>query len=119
MSARCEPLEQFRWKEGRHWLRLGTDDDHFDTVAFWGQQHWTWGGRQRDPEEVHKSGWRYLAPVATPVEVETLRAEVKRLREALEWYADHTRYNGFNLHQAINDAGYRARAALTHKEPTP
>jgi hypothetical protein len=83
MSARCEPPEEFRWKEGRHWLRLGTHDD-LDTVAFWGQQHWTWGGRQRDPEDVHKSGWRYLAPVATPAEVEKLRAEVRRLREALE-----------------------------------
>jgi len=49
-------------------------------------------------------------------EIPKLRAEVKRLRKTLEWYADHTRYNGFNLHQATNDAGYRARAALV-KDP--
>jgi len=49
-------------------------------------------------------------------EIPKLRAEVERLRGALEWYADHTRYNGINLHQATNDAGYRARAALA-KEP--
>jgi hypothetical protein len=53
---------------------------------------------------------------ALVAEVAALRAEVERLRGALEWYADHTRYNGINLHQATNDAGYRARAALA-KEP--
>jgi hypothetical protein len=32
MSARCEPPEEFRWKEGRHWLRLGAHDN-LDTGA--------------------------------------------------------------------------------------
>jgi hypothetical protein len=111
MSARCEPLEQFRWKEGRHWLRLGTDDDYLDTVAFWGQQHWTWGGRQRDPEEVHKSGWRYLAPVATPTEVAALRAEVERLKGALHKIATSDLPD---QRADIRLQGY-ARAALTQE----
>jgi hypothetical protein len=78
MSDRCEPLEELRWKEGRHWIQLQGHDDIL-TVALWANPYWTWGGRQRDAADVYKSGFRYLAPAATP---DTVRALVEALTEA-------------------------------------
>jgi hypothetical protein len=78
MSDRCEPLEELRWKEGRHWIQLQGHDDIL-TVALWANPYWTWGGRQRDAADVYKSGFRYLAPAATP---DTVRALVEALEHA-------------------------------------
>jgi len=112
MSGRCEPRKELRGVDGWHWLT-----GHTPVLWIADRQEWQCGEDDWvTPEAAYRYDYRYLAPVATPAEVDALRAEVKRLREALEWYADHTRYNGFNLHQATNDAGYRARAALA-KEP--
>lgn len=92
MSAdRCEPPPELRGVDGWHWVDNGreppfprffeaSDRDDMEPVWLrpgsdltatpaWAAKHWR---------------WRYIAPVATSAEVAALRAEVERLREALE-----------------------------------
>ena len=79
MSARCEPPEELRGKDGWHWLT-----EHNTVLWIADRQEWEWGEDDWvTPEAAYRYGYRYLAPVSTPAEVEKLRAEVKRLREAL------------------------------------
>jgi glutamate-1-semialdehyde aminotransferase len=52
-------------------------------------------------------------------EIERLKAEVERLREALKFYADKSNWtNPFGCPPAIHDHGEKARAALTSQEKT-
>jgi len=79
MSARCEPPEELRGVDGWHWL---TEQNPVLWIA--DRQEWEWGEDDWvTPEAAYRYGYRYLAPVATPAEVDALRAEVEQLREAL------------------------------------
>jgi hypothetical protein len=51
-------------------------------------QWWWFELRPTTPETAAQLGWYYIAPVATPADVATLRAEVAALREALEGIAN-------------------------------
>jgi len=89
MSVRCEPPEELRGVDGWHWL---TEHNPVLWIADW--QDWEWGEDDWvTPEAAYRYGYRYLAPVATPAEVAALRAELKRLREALERIANHPEAN--------------------------
>jgi hypothetical protein len=79
MSARCEPREELRDVDGWHWLT-----EHNPVLWIADRQEWEWGEDDWvTPGAAYRYGYRYLAPVATPAEVERLRAEMKRLKEAL------------------------------------
>lgn len=78
MSDRCEPPPELRHRDGWHWMSLrGAPLFGLWTAKKMG---WTMGG----PEHTARLGYRYLAPVPTPAEIEALRAENERLRAALE-----------------------------------
>jgi hypothetical protein len=80
MSERCEPPEGWRERDGWHWL---TECNPVLWIAE--RQEWEWGEDDWvTPDAAYRYGYRYLSPVATPAEVAALRAEVARLREALD-----------------------------------
>jgi len=81
MTDRCEPPEHLRGVDGWHWVRCGYDGRSF--IARWSaaphsglEPLWARYGESATPvwAAAHWD-WRYLAPVATPEEVEALRAE--------------------------------------------
>jgi hypothetical protein len=79
MSARCEPRKELRVVDGWHWLT-----GHNPVLWIADRQEWQWGEDDWvTPEAAYRYDYRYLAPVATPAEVERLRTEVERLRGAL------------------------------------
>ena len=47
---------------------------------------------------------------------ETAQDEIKRLRDALQWYADHCLQGGDDIEGPSGDYGRRARAALAGKD---
>ena len=81
MTDRCEPPPELRGKPGYH-LVAGVDNvtgQIGEFPAYWtgeGQRPfarmWEAWGVVHEPDE---HGWRYLSPVATPAEVDALRAE--------------------------------------------
>ena len=134
MSARCEPPEELWNKDGFHWVEA-------PDVKL---RIWRWvcrDGATTRGWPMSAAGYRYLAPVATHAEVEKLRAEVERLREALSPFVavipdicnaldldpDETsirvRVDGgardgeVLAERTLTDMLTVARAALTHKEP--
>lgn len=72
MSDRCEPKVGTS-NQTRHWLRKN-ENPNWDITPIWYDGFWTWGGRQISAAATYAEGFRYLAPVATPAEVEALRA---------------------------------------------
>ena len=118
MTDRCEPPEELRGVDGWHWVQHESVET--PTIATWEMSEWwpetggAWriGSHLYMPQPAHKQGWRYLAPVTPPAEVEALRATVAQLREALEQIADRD----FNCspHQHGMAAQEHARAALAN-----
>lgn len=114
MSDRCEPPEGLRGVHGWHWCK-----DHMarELLCFWvfAPSGARWDGGI-SPDKAFAAGWRYLAPVATPAEVNALRAELAAVREALDtfvetmdmWAGD----NSDRAHDGIWRAIKTARAAL-------
>lgn len=91
MSDRCEPPEHLRGVDGWHWVQPPVGNPHLarwhaaerlDVEPLWTSTHHVYSGTPR--YAVREWGWRYIAPVATPAEVETLRARVERLEGALQ-----------------------------------
>jgi hypothetical protein len=89
-TPRCEPPEELRGRDGWHWV--GHENGETPLLATWENPEW-WpdtGGAWRIgswlymPEPTHKKGFRYIAPVATPAEVDALRAE--RDRALVDWH---------------------------------
>jgi hypothetical protein len=82
---RCEPPGQLRWVDGWHWL-----DGDQPIVAYWSAasdyhpEYWRIDSMQYSSQGAHKHGHRYLAPVATPAEVEALAATADRLRSIIQ-----------------------------------
>lgn len=81
MSDKCEPPPELRGVDGWHWL----------SVIGWPEAPYRWSGdlgRWADVSMGYESamayreGYRYLAPVTLPAEVEALRAELKRCEAA-------------------------------------
>jgi hypothetical protein len=72
-TPRCEPPEELRGREW-HWV---TDDDCEPVMRKWGGKYngWLSLDMPSSPTLAHTTGWRYIAPVATPAEVDALRAE--------------------------------------------
>lgn len=90
MSDRCEPPEELRGQDGWHWLRR-EDREAPMLCSQWHPAGWwdiaPFGSRGVSPEDRHKWGWRYLAPVTPPAEVERLRAEGRKLDDMLAMLA--------------------------------
>ena len=83
MSDRCEPPEHLRWVDGWHWLN--------DCPVRWraDQQEWEWNEDEWVPPKVaYYAGYRYIAPVSTPAEVDALRDGNTRLRATLRRIRD-------------------------------
>ena len=89
MTDRCEPPEELRGVDGWHWVQHGSVAP--PTMASWEMPEWwpetggAWriGSHLYMPKPAHQKGWRYLAPVTPPAEVEALRAELERERMRL------------------------------------
>lgn len=78
MSDRCEPPEELRGVDGWHWVEAPAIQMCF-VLRWWrARGQWCWA----DMDERTLRSFRYLAPVATPAEVEALRARVERLEAA-------------------------------------
>lgn len=97
MSDRCEPPPELRGVDGWHWVQRTSDPP---VVLWWvpGIQgfdgRWlTYGGNQLLPFSMAEDGWRYVAPVATPDEVEALRAERDAARTAAAVARGHVAAN--------------------------
>jgi hypothetical protein len=85
MNARCEPPAELRNRNGWHWLKYGGDRNRFlPDPALWKRNYWEVCGAKYSVTDACGFGWRYLAPVLTPAEVEALRTENARLRAALK-----------------------------------
>jgi hypothetical protein len=109
MIRRCEPRKELRGVDGWHWLT-----GHNPVLWIADRQEWQWGEDDWvTPEAAYRYDYRYLAPVATRAEVDALRAQVERLKEALHKIATSDLPD---QRADIRLQGY-ARAALTHKEP--
>ena len=87
---RCEPPEKLRGVDGWHWVKH--ESVEAPTMATWEMPEWwpetggAWriGSHLYMPQPAHKKGWRYLAPVTPPAEVDALREE----RAAMEFARD-------------------------------
>ena len=101
MTDRCEPPPELRGVDGWHWLGA-------HCPVFWiaEEQEWDWTEDEHvAPDAAYRYGYRYLSPVATPAEVEALRAErdealklqgeVHRLRTGIKLLADTVRAWGW------------------------
>ena len=92
MSDRCEPPPELRGVDGWHWVHDTGTEVH--GVACWEskQQSWlTMPGTEMwycTPLEAGRYAWRYLSPVATPAEVEALRAERDDLGRTIDNLAE-------------------------------
>jgi hypothetical protein len=125
MSARCEPPEELWNKDGFHWVEA--PDGKLRILRWLCRDGATTRGWP-----MSAAGYRYITPVATPTEVAALRAEVERLRGALEeWTGARAALIAFehdnpgntskswdDKYYAVEAAEIAARAALTHKEPS-
>jgi hypothetical protein len=62
--------------------------------------------------------WQLAAHNPVSAELDALRAERGRLREALQWYADNLgESRSRDVRILVQDGGQRARNALVQKEP--
>ena len=87
MSDRCEPPEEFRGQDGWHWVDADRPlicqwlcADEYQRDEMWKMP----SANLYSPESAYRRGYRYLAPVTPPAEVERLRADLARLVEAGE-----------------------------------
>lgn len=123
MSAlRCEPPEELRGVDGWHWVqhvRANTPalvqwQRHVRKPEIWG---WTWLSEDgwKTAEEFSTYGWRYLAPVATPAEVDALRAIESTTRDFVAWTISPA--NGFTdpENMLVCAEWHNLRAALEDK----
>ena len=88
MTDRCEPLPELRDRDGWHWIVWTPDDnpEPYNPSATWWDsdaQSWCPDIPNTDAPRV-LAQYRYLFPVATPAEVEALRAERDALRADLQ-----------------------------------
>ena len=101
-------------QDGRHWLFDHENSKSYPEIWVAEMQAWTVGDawtRRR----VAKIGLHYLGPVLTPAEVDALRAENARLREALAGISLATQRNDSPAHVIVQQVGREARAALEVK----
>ena len=74
MSDRCEPPEHLRGVDGWHWVQVRSNTPK---VIRWHASSWiTVSDLPLGPARAYGAGWRYIAPVTPPAEVDALRAEV-------------------------------------------
>ena len=106
MSDRCEPPPELRGVDGWHWVQLSRSEE--PTIARWKASCAWWnasGLGTVSAESAGNFGYIYISPVATPAEVEALRAErdealklqgeVHRLRTGIKLLADTVRAWGW------------------------
>lgn len=116
---RCEPPEELRGVDGWHWL-MPSDGEPGDETP------WEWCDGCWIATHPLPPGWRYLSPVATPAEVEALRAERNRWKIRGDGHAETLRgiahmdpkTEGERMVQWARDGltGYVATTEVTVKE---
>jgi len=82
MTHRCEPPPELRDVNGRHWVRWASLPPGKEYIAFWSADEQVWDG---DTPWLNRDSGRqclYIAPVASPEEVEALRAQLARCETA-------------------------------------
>lgn len=96
VSDRCEPPAHLRGVDGEHHIYyhpVGTIVRGNPVVARWGARYQGWWAdhlelRGYDAAMVASMGWRYLAPVVPPAEVDALRAEVSEWCQKVQLFED-------------------------------
>ena len=92
MSDRCEPPEELRGVDGWHWL-------HHPGWGEWPARYsapchagvwpiWQCPDSNWTTPAAHREGWRYLAPVTPPAEVDALRAEASEWCQKAQLFED-------------------------------
>lgn len=88
-TARCEPPEEWRERDGVHWLQYR---DHPMNYADWiaAEQAWFFPHDQVvSPVDSMSTEWRYLAPVTPPATVAALVEALEELVMACDLPGDH------------------------------
>lgn len=82
-TPRCEPRKEHQVTLSRHWVE---DPDGTQRLAIWWGKEWHGNGANglHTPESWASQGIRYIAPVATPSEVEALHTRIVGLTHAME-----------------------------------
>jgi hypothetical protein len=103
MTDRCEPPPELRQFGVWHWLEYREPPY---TFARWDHDGW-WLPEDQNvcPSDGMSEHWRYIAPIASPEEVEALRAEVERL--------NHEVQNLLNRNLQLREALYGLLAQVT------
>lgn len=84
MTDRCEPPPELRGVDGWHWVQLSRSEE--PTIARWKASCAWWnasGLGTVSAESAGNFGYIYIAPVATPAEVDAIRAERDTLKPRL------------------------------------
>lgn len=84
MSDRCEPPEELRGVDGWHWVEAPAIQMCFVRRWWRARGQWCWA----DMDERTLRSFRYLAPVATPAEVDALRAEASEWCQKAQLFED-------------------------------
>jgi len=82
-------------RDGVHWFKVNINVEDIVFVAEWDahEKFYTWSCGEAGPVRCAAAGWTYLGPCLTPAEVDDLRAENARLREALEGMLSGSKYD--------------------------
>lgn len=85
VPPRCEPPGHLRDVDGWHWVETQAGQVRF--CRRWWKARGEWGWANMDDRTLR--GFRYHSPVATPEEIEALRAEIARVSIEREvWFHD-------------------------------
>jgi hypothetical protein len=114
-TPRCEPPEELRRRDGWHWLsRQGRAPELIRWHLASDGETWLWsvpGLGTAGRAWMVAQGFRYIAPVTPPAEVDALRAE----RDALEQQMLHEHQaavDQYGIADALRDEVARLRGAL-------
>ena len=92
MNNRCEPPEELRGVDGWHWLthpKWGEWPTRYSASCHAGVWPiWQCPDSNWTTPAAHREGWRYLATVATPAEVDALQAEASEWCQKAQLFED-------------------------------
>ena len=120
MSARCEPPEELRGVDGWHWLthpKWGEWPTRYSASCHAGVWPiWQCPDSNWTTPAAHREGWRYLATVATPAEVDALRAEASEWCQKVQLCEDRIHKLRAELAAARNEIARLATQAAAMRD---